>query len=250
MTDGPILQPGAVALVTGASAGIGTAIAEALVAKDCQVICTARRLDRLKALAGRLGENCHAVELDVADAQATAGLIDSLPQGLRDIDILVNNAGHDVGGRRPFTDGDVEDWASIIDTNVTGLIRVSHAVIPGMVARQRGHVINLGSISGIGPAPECNVYTASKFAVHGLSRNLRLDFAGTGIRVTEIMPGTVRTEFGAARWDGDHERADEFYGSFATVLVPEDIARCAIFALEQPANMIVAEMLVMPTAQG
>jgi NADP-dependent 3-hydroxy acid dehydrogenase YdfG len=250
MTDGPILQPGAVALVTGASAGIGTAIAEALVAKGCQVICTARRLDRLEAIAERLGEICHAVELDVADAQATAGLIESLPENLRDIDILINNAGHDVGGRQPFSDGDVEDWASIIDTNVTGLIRVSHAVIPGMVARQRGHVINLGSISGIGPAPECNVYTASKFAVHGLSRNLRLDFAGTGIRVTEIMPGTVRTEFGAARWDGDHERADEFYDSFATVLVPEDIARCAIFALEQPANMIVAEMLVMPTAQG
>ncbi len=250
MTDGPILQPGAVALVTGASAGIGTAIAEALVAKGCQVICTARRLDRLEAIAERLGENCHAVELDVADAQATADLIDSLPQGLRDIDILINNAGHEVGGRQPFSDGDVEDWAAIIDTNVIGLIRVSHAVIPGMVARQRGHVINLGSISGIGPAPECNVYTASKFAVHGLSRNLRLDFADTGIRVTEIMPGTVRTEFGAARWDGDQKRADEFYDSFATVLMPEDIARCAIFALEQPANMIVAEMLVMPTAQG
>ncbi|MFP6740441.1 MAG: SDR family oxidoreductase [Alphaproteobacteria bacterium] len=250
MTDEPILKPGAVALVTGASAGIGTAIAEALVAKGCQVICTARRLDRLKALAERLGENCHAVELDVADAKATAGLIDSLPESLREIDILINNAGHDVGGRQPFIDGDVEDWASIIDTNVTGLIRVSHAVIPGMVARGRGHVVNLGSISGIGPAPECNVYTASKFAVHGLSRNLRLDFAGSGIRVTEIMPGTVRTEFGAARWAGDEARADEFYDSFATVLVPDDIARCVVFALEQPANMIVAEMVVMPTAQG
>ena len=250
MTDEPILKPGAVALVTGASAGIGTAIAEALVAKGCRVICTARRRDRLEALAERLGDTCHPVELDVADAKATAGLIDSLPEGLRDIDILVNNAGHDVGGRQPFIHGDAEDWAAIIETNVTGLIRVSHAVIPGMVARGRGHVINLGSISGIGPAPECNVYTASKFAVHGLSRNLRMDFAGTGIRVTEIMPGTVRTEFGAARWDGDQERADAFYDSFATVLVPDDIARCVVFALEQPANMIVAEMVVMPTSQG
>ncbi len=250
MTDGPILQPGAIALVTGASAGIGTAIAEALVAKGCQVICTARRLDRLKALAARLGENCHAVELDVADATATAGLIDSLPEGLREIDILVNNAGHDVGGRQPFSDGDVEDWAAIIDTNVTGLIRVSHAVIPGMVARQRGHVINLGSVSGIWPAPEYNVYTASKHAVHGFSRNLRLDFAGTGIRVTEIMPGAVRTEFDSARRRGDDARADAFYDGFATVLVPDDIARCVVFALEQPPNMIVAEMIVMPTAQG
>ena len=176
--------------------------------------------------------------------------IDSLPEGLREIDILVNNAGHDVGGRQPFSDGDVEDWAAIIDTNVTGLIRVSHAVIPGMVARQRGHVINLGSVSGIWPAPEYNVYTASKHAVHGFSRNLRLDFAGTGIRVTEIMPGAVRTEFDSARRRGDDARADAFYDGFATVLVPDDIARCVVFALEQPPNMIVAEMIVMPTAQG
>ena len=249
MAQDGILKPGAVALVTGASAGIGTAIAEALVARDCRVICAARRRDRLEALAGRLGDDCHPLALDVGDASAVAGLVAGLPEAFREIDILVNNAGHDVGGRQPFADGDIEDWAAIIETNVTGLIRVSHAVIPGMVARGRGHIVNLGSISGLGPAPECSVYTASKHAVHGFSRNLRMDFAGSGIRVTEIMPGTVRTEFGRVRWGGDEARAEAFYDGFETVLAPEDIARCVVFALEQPANMIVAELVVVPTSQ-
>ena len=249
MADEPILQSGAVALVTGASAGIGAAIAEALIAKGCRVICAARRGERLEALAARLGPNCHPLVLDVTDSQATAALCENLPEGLREIDILINNAGHDVGGRRRFEDGAIADWAAIIETNVTGLMRVCHGVAPGMAARGRGHIINLGSISGIGAYPEGSVYSASKHAVHGFSNSLRLDFAGSGIRVTEILPGTARTEFGAARWRGDDARADGFYDSFETLLAAEDVAACVVFALEQPPHVVIAQLVVVPTSQ-
>ena len=249
MADEPILKPGAVALVTGASAGFGVAIAEALIARDCRVICTARRGDRLEALAKRLGPNCHPLTLDVADSEATASLCGNLPEDLREIDILINNAGHDVGGRKRFEDGAIEDWAAIIETNVTGLMRVTHGVTPGMAARGRGHIINLGSISGIGAYPEGSVYSASKHAVHGFSNSLRLDFAGSGIRVTEILPGTARTEFGTARWRGDSAHADDFYDSYQTLLSAEDIANCVVFALEQPPHVIISQLVVVPTSQ-
>ena len=249
MTDGAILRPGAVALVTGASAGIGAAIAETLIAKGCRVICAARRGDRLEALATRLGPDCHPLVLDVTDSEGCAKLCERLPVNLREIDILINNAGHDVGGRKRFEDGAIEDWAAIIETNVTGLMRVSHGVAPGMTARGRGHIINLGSISGIGAYPEGSVYSASKHAVHGFSNSLRLDFAGSGIRVTEILPGTARTEFGRSRWRGDDARADGFYDSFETLLTADDVAACVIFALEQPPHVVIAQLVVVPTSQ-
>ena len=249
MADDPILRPGAVALVTGASAGIGAAIAETLIAKGCRVICMARRKDRLDALATRLGPDCYPFALDVTDGRAMAGICENLPEDWRDIDILINNAGHDVGGRTRFEDGAMEDWAAIIETNITGLMRVSHGVIPGMAARGRGHIINLGSISGIASYPEGSVYSASKFAVHGFSNSLRLDFAGSGIRVTEILPGTARTEFGETRWRGDKDHATSFYDSLGTVLTAEDVAACVVFALEQPPHVVIAQLVVVPTSQ-
>ncbi len=249
MADEPILRPGAVALVTGASAGFGVAIAEALVEKGCRVVCAARRVGRLKRLAERLGPDCHPFALDVTDAKATANLCERLPSELREIDVLVNNAGHDVGGRKRFDLGDAEEWARIIETNVTGMIRVSHAVLPGMVARGRGHVVNLGSISGLAPYPEGSIYGASKYAVHGLTNNLRMDYAGTGIRVTEILPGTARTEFAQTRFHGDAAKADAYYGDLGTLLTADDVARCVVFALEQPAHVVVAELVVVPTSQ-
>ena len=189
MADEPILASGAVALVTGASAGFGVAITEALVAKGCRVIAAARRLDRLRALGERLGPNCHPLTLDVTDAAATGNLIERLPEELRAIDILVNNAGHDIGGRRRFDKGDMAQWASIVETNVTGLMRVTRAVAPGMVERDRGHIVNLGSISGFKAYAGGTIYAASKFAVHGFTASLRADYVGTGIRVTEILAG-------------------------------------------------------------
>ncbi len=249
MADEPILKPGAVALVTGASAGFGVAISEALVARDCRVVAAARRLDRLRALAERLGPNCHPLTLDVADAEATGNLIERLPEELREIDILVNNAGHDIGGRQRFDEGDMAQWASIVETNVTGLMRVSRAVTPGMVARGRGHIVNLGSISGFKAYAGGTVYAASKFAVHGFTGCLRADYVGTGIRVTEILPGTARTEFGETRWHGDKAAADAFYGGYETLLDAADIARCVVFALAQPAHVVVSDLVVMPTSQ-
>ncbi len=245
----PILRDGAVALVTGASAGIGAAIAEALVARGCRVIGAARRKAALAALADRLGPAFHPRPLDVTDAAATARLIDDLPPELRAIDILVNNAGHDVGGRKRFDLGDAEAWAAIVETNLTGMIRVARAVAPGMVARGRGHIVNLGSIAGIRAYPGGSIYAATKFAVRGFSEGLRMDYAGSGIRVTEIAPGTVRTEFAYRRWPDDPARARAFYDDYADLLSPEDVARCVIFALDQPPHVSVATIVVTPSSQ-
>ncbi len=249
MADDAILGAGAVALVTGASGGIGEAVAEALVGEGCRVICAARRGDRLAAIAARLGPGCHPFEIDVTDPAATAELCRRLPAGWRDIDILVNNAGHDIGGRRRFDLGDAEHWADIIDTNVTGMIRVTRAVAPGMVARGRGHIVNLGSISGLRPYPGGSIYAASKFAVRGFTSGLRADYAGTSIRVTEILPGTARTEFARTRHHGDQDTADAFYDGFETLLGADDVARCVVFALAQPAHVVVSQLVVVPTSQ-
>jgi 3-hydroxy acid dehydrogenase/malonic semialdehyde reductase len=240
------LDEGAIALVTGASSGIGTAIVEQLVSRGCRVIATARRRDRLAALADRLGPNCLPFALDVAD-EAAATLPERLPEAWRDIDILVNNAGHDVGGKVPFAQGAVADWVSVIETNVAGMMRVSHAVIPGMLARGGGQIVNLGSISGIVPVPTDAAYTASKFAVDGLSKTLRLEYLGK-IRVMQVLPGLVRTEFDETRKRGDRDSASRFYGAASGTLMPDDIAGCVVFALAQPPHVNVAELLVLPSS--
>ncbi len=245
MTEEGILRPGAVALVTGASAGIGLATAEALAARGIRVICAARDMARLEALASRL-EGAHALELDVNDAEACAGLLERLPEDLRGIDILVANAGHDVGGRKRFDEGDVEDWARTVETNVTGMIRTCHAVIPGMLARNRGHVVTLGSIAGMRVYTTGSIYCASKFAVHGFTDGLRADYAATDLRITEILPGMTRTEFAERRFQ-DQARGEEFYQSFAEIMDPMDIANAILYALDQPPSVTVAQMVVVPT---
>ena len=248
MSEEGILRPGAVALVTGASAGIGLATAEALAARGLRVICAARDKARLEALASRL-EGAHALELDVTDAEACGGLLERLPEDLREIDILVANAGHDVGGRKRFDEGKVEDWARIVETNVTGVIRTCHAVIPGMLARNRGHVVTLGSIAGLRTFPQGSIYCATKFAVHALTESLRSDYARTDLRITEILPGMTRTEFAARRFQ-DQARGDEFYDRFAALLEPVDIANAILYALGQPPSVTVAQMVVVPTREA
>jgi 3-hydroxy acid dehydrogenase/malonic semialdehyde reductase len=238
------LEEGAIALVTGASAGIGVAIAEQLVAKGCRVIATARRRERLAALAERLGPNCFPFGLDVADPNV-ATLAERLPPEWRDIDILVNNAGHDVGGKVPFAQGAVADWVSVVETNLSGMVRVSHAVIPGMLARGGGQIVNIGSISGVTPVPTDAVYSATKFAVDGLSKTLRLEYLGK-IRVIQILPGLVRTEFDETRKRGDATSAQRFYDGASGTLLPGDIAGCIVFALDQPPHVNIAELLVLP----
>ena len=245
-----ILRPGAVALVTGASSGIGEALAAMLVERGVRVICAARDPERLGAAVARLGERAHALPLDVADPGAAAGLLERLPEELRAIDILVNNAGHDIGGRRLFHEGDVEEWAAIIETNVTGLIRVTHAIVPGMLQRGRGHIVNLGSVAGLRVFRNGSVYHASKYAVRALTDALRLDYADTDIRVTEVLPGLTRTGFARARFHGDEARGAAYYERFPAAMAPEDVARAAIFALEQQAHVTIAQVVVVPTREA
>ncbi len=243
-----ILGPGAVALVTGASAGIGAATAEALAEKGARVICAARDKVRLDELAARLGAGAHALELDVTDP--TARLLERLPEALREIDILIACAGHDVGGRTRFDQGGVADWASIIETNVTGVIRVCHAVIPGMLERGRGHVVTLGSTAGLRISADYSVYNASKFAVRGFTEALRADYRGTDLRLSEILPGLTRTEFAARRYRGDAARGKSYYDSFPGTIEAEDIARAIVYALEQPPHVTVAQIVVVPTHEA
>jgi NADP-dependent 3-hydroxy acid dehydrogenase YdfG len=237
-----------IVLVTGASGGIGEATAEALVADGWQVIATARRAERLEDLGRRLGDACHPFALDVTDPKATATLVERLPEPLREVDVLINNAGIDLGGRARFDDGDIEDWAATVETNITGVMRVIAAVVPGMLARGQGHIVNIGSSSGVTTFADDAAYIASKWGLRGLSGALRADYLGKGIRVSEIQPGMTRTGFAAARWRGDQERADALYDSYPELLVAEDLARCIVFAVNQPKNANIAEMLVVPSA--
>ncbi len=250
MAETGILQPGAVALVTGASAGIGAATARALAARGVAVICASRNQARLDERVAELGAGAHAIELDVADPASTESLIERLPEGLRAIDILVANAGHDPGGRRRLDEGAVADWASIIETNVTGMIRTCHAVVPGMLARGRGHVVTLGSIAGLKVYPGGSIYNASKFAVRGFTEALRLDYRDSDLRVTEILPGLTRTEFAASRHRGDAAKGTAYYDGFPETLEPDDIARAILYALDQPARVTIAQMVVVPTHEG
>ena len=246
-TESPIAE-GAVALISGAGSGIGRATARALAALGCRVLLAGRRSGPLEAVAADIGESARACVLDITDADAVAGLIDGLDEEWRAIDILINNAGHDTGGRRRFDAGTADDWAAIVETNVIGLMRLTHAVVPGMLHRGRGDIVNMGSVAGIRPYATGTAYVASKHAVHGFSESLRRDYAGKGIRVIEIMPGIVVTDFAEARWD-DKKKAESFYDNFDTVLEPEDIARTVAFAVSQPAHMVVSQLVVVPSSQ-
>ena len=234
---------GAVALVTGAGSGIGEASARRLAEAGLRVICAGRRLERVETVATAVGG--HALELDVVDPESVETIEERLPARLREIDVLVNSAGHDVGGRRRFDAGSADQWAKIVETNVTGLIRVTRQVIPGMLVRDRGHVVNIGSIAGLVAYKTGSIYAASKHAVHGFSESLRQDFAGTGVRVSEILPGMVRTEFALNRWE-DTRRAAAFYDDFGTCLLPDDIARAVLYCLRQPPHVVISQLVVMP----
>ena len=231
------------ALVSGASGGIGAAICRQLIVAGYRVMATARQLDSLQELQRKLGERLVPLALDVTDAAAVRALAETVGE----IDVLVNNAGHDAGGRRLFEQGSAEQWCDIIDTNVQGVIRLTHALIDGMLARGRGHIVNLGSIAGLKPYATGSAYVSSKYAVHGLSETLRLDFAGRGIRVTEIMPGLVRSGF-AERRLGDAGKAQDFYDSFEQCLDPADVAATVLFALQQPAHVEIAQLVVLPVS--
>ena len=179
--------------------------------------------------------------------EAVNNLSENLPEKFSGIDALVNAAGHDVGGRQSFEKEPAETWCDVIDTNVNGMIRMTRAVIEPMLERKKGHIVNLGSIAGLKPYATGSAYVTSKYAVHGLSETLRLDYAGRGIRVTEIMPGLVRTDFAHQRL-GDEKAADDFYDGFGQSLMPDDIADTVLYALQQPAHVEISQLVVLPVS--
>jgi 3-hydroxy acid dehydrogenase / malonic semialdehyde reductase len=240
-----------VVLITGASSGIGLASATRFAAEGARTILCARRVDRLEQLAEDLSAKYsaehHILQLDVRNKDDVAQQLASLPKQWRDIDILINNAGLALD-TLPLHQGVIEHWDTMIDTNIKGLLYVSRAVMPGMVARGLGHIINIGSIAGHACYPNGNVYSATKYAVHAISKSMRLDVLGTPIRVTEIAPGAVETEFSEVRWN-DKVRAKAFYKDFEP-LIAEDIADAALYCATRAPRVDIEEMIIMPTAQA
>ena len=235
-------------LITGASAGFGKALAERLVANGHRVIGCARRLDKLNALADTLGEAFLPVVMDVSDTAAIPQIIADLPADFKQIDVLVNNAGLALG-TEPAHNASLDDWMRMTDTNIKGLMAVTHAVLPAMVARDSGYIINVGSIAGSWPYFGGNVYGATKAFVKQFSLNLRADLIGTQVRVTNLEPGNVAgTEFSNVRYHGDDDKAAQVYDGFKT-MTGEDIGDILLWLIESPAHINVNRLEVVPVAQ-
>jgi 3-hydroxy acid dehydrogenase / malonic semialdehyde reductase len=236
-------------LVTGASSGFGAAITRRFAEAGARVIACARRSDRLAEVTSELGPRVHSLQLDVRDLQAVEDAVRSLPQEFAEIDVLVNNAGL-AKGLEPAHEARVDNWQQMIDTNCSGLLYCTRSVLPGMVARGRGHVINVGSIAGTYPYPGGNVYGATKAFVHQFSLNLRSDLHGTGVRVTCVEPGlSGGTEFSTVRFDGDEQKAESVYAG-TEPLASEDVAEAVFWAASQPAHVNVNVIELMPTVQS
>jgi len=235
-------------LITGASAGFGKALAERLVANGHRVIGCARRLDKLNALAETLGEAFLPVVMDVSDTAAIPQIMADLPADFKQIDVLVNNAGLALG-TKPAHKASLDDWMRMTDTNIKGLMALTHAVLPAMVARDSGYIINVGSIAGSWPYFGGNVYGATKAFVKQFSLNLRADLIGTQVRVTNLEPGNVAgTEFSNVRYHGDDDKAAQVYDGFKT-MTGDDIGDILLWLIESPAHINVNRLEVMPVAQ-
>ncbi|HLH82803.1 MAG TPA: SDR family NAD(P)-dependent oxidoreductase [Trebonia sp.] len=240
-------QPSTV-FVTGASSGFGAAVARRFAAAGARVVAAARRADRLRELAAELGPRLLPVTLDVRDRAAVAGAVAGLPEEFARVDVLVNNAGLALG-LEPAQDADLDDWEQMIDTNCKGLVYCTRAILPGMVARRRGHVINLGSVAGTYPYPGGNVYGGTKAFVHQFSLNLRSDLHGTGVRVTCVEPGMADTEFSTVRFGGDRARAAAVYAGMQP-MTADDIAESVYWAATLPRHVNVNTIELMATAQS
>jgi 3-hydroxy acid dehydrogenase/malonic semialdehyde reductase len=237
-------------LITGATSGIGKATAELLAKNKYKIILCGRREDRLISLAAALSEvtEVHTLQFDVRDKKAVSEQIDSLPEAFSKIDILINNAGN-AHGLDPIQNGDLDDWDAMIDINVKGLLYVSKAIIPQMIERKSGHIINIGSTAAKEVYPNGNVYCATKHAVDALNQGMRMDLNPFGIRVGAIHPGMVQTEFSEVRFKGDTDRASNVYKGFDP-LQPEDIADIIHFVVSRPYHINIADLVVMSTAQA
>ena len=237
-----------IVLITGASSGIGEACARAFAAEGCKLILAARRLDRLQKLADALGVPALTVQLDVTDSQAVQHTITQLPSEWQAIDILINNAGMAAGAAK-LHEYAVADMDAMIDANVKGLLYVTRAVLPGMVQRQRGHVINMGSVAGHYAYANGAVYCASKAAVRSITEALKQDLLGTPVRVSAVSPGLVETEFSVVRFGGDEARAKKVYEG-TVPMTGDDIAEMILFVATRPAHININDMIVMSAFQS
>jgi len=241
-----------VVLVTGASSGIGLACARIFAQAGAKVILSARRLERLDTLTQELknesNTDIYMLPMDVTDRPQVESQLNSLPEDWSNIDILINNAGLSRGLDKLY-EGDIQDWEEMIDTNIKGLLYVTRSVVPGMVKRGRGHVINIGSLAGHQTYPKGNVYCGTKVAVRAISEGLKQDLLGTPLRVTSVDPGLVETEFSKVRFRGDEDRAQGVYQGL-TPLTPEDVADAVFYCATRPPHVNINEVLMMPTDQS
>jgi 3-hydroxy acid dehydrogenase/malonic semialdehyde reductase len=239
-----------IAFITGATSGIGLATARLLAKNNFALILCGRRADRLEKLCGELSAETAVTHLvfDVRDRSEVERSIASLPERFRHIDVLINNAGN-AHGLAPIQQGDVADWEAMMDGNVKGLLYVTKAILPVLISKKRGHIINIGSIAGKEVYANGNVYCASKFAVDALTRGMRIDLNAEGIKVTSINPGMVNTEFSKVRFKGDEQRAENVYAGMQP-LTGEDIADIILYVLQAPAHVQLADITVFPTAQA
>ncbi len=237
-----------IVFITGATAGFGAATARRFARDGAKVVISGRRADRLDELKSELGDAAHALELDVQDQGAVMGAFDNLPDGFRDVTILVNNAGLAMGMEGAH-EAKLSDWNTMIDTNVKGMATVARAALPGMVERDRGHIVNLGSVAGTYPYPGGNVYGATKAFVHQFSLNLRADLVGKNIRVTSVEPGMAETEFSVVRFGGDSDKASGVYKGMKP-MTPEDIAEAIHWVTSMPEHVNVNTIEMMATMQA
>jgi 3-hydroxy acid dehydrogenase / malonic semialdehyde reductase len=239
-----------IALITGATSGIGEATARLLSEKAFDLILCGRREDRLSALRDELSAKTKVTTLafDVRNNSEVTSAIRSLPDAWKNIDVLINNAGN-AHGLDPIQTGSLDDWDAMIDINVKGLLYVSREVIPVMTQRNKGHIINIGSLAGKEVYPNGNVYCASKFAVDALTRGVRMDLNAYGIKVTSVNPGLVETEFALVRFKGDSEKASNVYKGLQP-LAAQDIADIILYVLSAPPHVVLADITVLPTAQA
>ena len=235
-------------LVTGATSGIGAACAKAFSEAGSRVVAVGRRSDRLEQLATDLPGEVHTVTLDVRDREAVEQAFADLPGDWQEIDLLLNNAGLAVG-KEGLQDGDLSAWLQMVETNVIGLLQVTAQILPRMAARGSGHIVNIGSIAGRETYPGGTIYCATKAAVDRITKGMRMDVLGTGLRVSTVDPGMVQTEFNSVRYRGDTDRADQHYEGL-TPLSPDDVADAVVWVATRPAHVQIAEVLILPTDQS
>ena len=234
------------AVVTGAAGGMGRAITEALLESGRRVVLVDRDPESLRQFAAKMGDSTFPIQLDVTDAKSVDRLPDLIPNAFKPVDILINTAGHDIGGRTRFDVGPADDWSGIIQTNLIGLMRVTRSILPDMVKRNSGHIVNISSINAVRIIPDMAAYSTSKAGVHMFTETLRGELAETAIRVTEMQPGLTRTGIILTRYRGDRKKEKDYFGQFKMALDPADIARSILFALDQPPHVQIAEMMILP----